>query len=268
MGWLMLLAALPLAAQPLAEKAPIERGQKIYTQSCAVGYCHGEAGQAMRSPSLRARPLEEDHAYKVIRDGVPLSTMTGWKDRLTDEDIRAVAAYVTTLAKTPAEVPKPVPQAAPPRFTGPPQAARGYAVYFDESKPTRCATCHALGGRGTAVGPDLSRLARLNPRGIVVAILASRTQYVQTIKLKTGPSFAAMHVAHDDKTMQVHDLSVTPPQLRKLERAQVDSVTDNATWKHPPESAQYSMDQLAAVIAYIRWASFGDTKGVDPKELE
>ena len=52
--------------------------------------------------------------------------------------------------------------------------------------------------QGTAVGPDLSRLAHLNPRAIVSAIRATRTQYVQTVKLKNGKEFPGMPAAKDD----------------------------------------------------------------------
>ena len=71
----------------------------------------------------------------------------------------------------------------------PAQAARGQAMFFDETVVMRCGGCHSLAGKGTAVGPDISRLARLNARAIVMAIRATRTQYVQVIKLKAGGEF-------------------------------------------------------------------------------
>lgn len=123
-------------------------------------------------------------------------------------------------------------------------------------------------GRGTAVGPDLTRIARIPPRAIVMAIRATRTQYVQTVKLKNDETFAGMRVAQDDKTAQYYDLSKTPPELRKLERGDIASTADNATWKHPPESAGYSSEELADIIAYIRWASYGDRSGVKPADVE
>ena len=75
---------------------------------------------------------------------------------------------------------------AAPEFKGPAQAARGRVVFLDESKSTHCSGCHALAHAGMAVGPDLSRLARLNPRAIVMAIRSTRTQYVQLVKLQDG----------------------------------------------------------------------------------
>jgi putative heme-binding domain-containing protein len=150
----------------------------------------------------------------------------------------------------------------------PAQAERGQVFFLDESNAKRCGSCHALAKQGTAVGPDLSRLAHLNARAIVSAIRATRTAYVETVKLKNGKEFPGMPVAKDDSTVQYYDLSVTPPALRKLDRNEVASTGDNSVWKHPPESAGYTAQQLADVIAYIKWASYGDTKGVSPDDTE
>ena len=77
-----------------------------------------------------------------------------------------------------------------------------------------------------------------------------------------------MPSAKDNKTLRYYDVSSTPPVLRTLEQKDVASIGDNATWKHPPESAGYTAQQLADVIAYIKWASYGDTKGVNPDDIE
>jgi len=150
----------------------------------------------------------------------------------------------------------------------PAQAARGQAAFLDESVPAHCGGCHALAKQGTAVGPDLSRLARLNARAIVMAIRATRTQYVQWVKLKNGKEFPGMPSAKDETTVSYYDMSVTPPELKKLDKSEIASTVDNSTWKHPPESAGYSPQQLADIIAYIKWASYGDTKGVSTADTE
>jgi putative heme-binding domain-containing protein len=149
----------------------------------------------------------------------------------------------------------------------PAQAARGQAFFLDETNAKHCGTCHSLAKQGTAVGPDISKLARLGPRAILMAVRASRTEYVQNVKLKNGTEFAGMPVAQDATTAQYYDLSVTPPVLRKLDRSEIALVSDNSVWKHPPESAGYTAQQLADVIAFIKWASYGDTKGVSVDDV-
>jgi putative heme-binding domain-containing protein len=150
----------------------------------------------------------------------------------------------------------------------PAQAARGQAFFLDQTNPKHCGTCHSLAKQGTAVGPDISKLARLNPRAILMAIRATRTEYVQNVKLKNGTEFAGMPGAQDATTAQYYDVSVTPPVLRKLDRSDIASTGDNSVWKHPPESAGYTSQQLADVIAFIKWASYGDTKGVKVEDVE
>ena len=63
------------------------------------------------------------------------------------------------------------------------QIERGQTLFFAEKG---CGTCHALKGKGTAVGPDLRALGKVGVRAVVTAIRASRTEYVETIKLKEG----------------------------------------------------------------------------------
>ncbi len=146
-----------------------------------------------------------------------------------------------------------------------PQIERGQTLFFAEKG---CGTCHALKGRGTAVGPDLRILGKVGVRAIVTAIRASRTEYVQTIKLKGQEPFPGMKVSEDAAAAQYYDLSKTPPELRKFAPADVESKTDNSTWKHPPSEGAYTNQQIADIVGYIRWAAAGDRKPVDPDDVE
>ena len=145
----------------------------------------------------------------------------------------------------------------------PDQAKRGKELFaLKSSTGVACSTCHQLDGQGTAIGPDLKQIGQLHPRAIVTAILATRTQYVQEVTLPTGRPFPAIKSG-----AAYFDLSKTPPAEMTTTASGFKSVKDNATWKHPPESRGLTKDQLADVIAYIRFATSGDTKGVDPKDI-
>jgi len=146
------------------------------------------------------------------------------------------------------------------------QAARGQAMFFDQKAAVQCGSCHSLAGKGTAIGPDLSRLARLSPPAIAKAIRATLTEYVQTVKLKKGGEFPGMPDAKEAGSY--YDLSANPPVLRKLDPSEIVSQKENGTWKHPPSSAGFTSEQLADLISYIKWASYGDTKGVNPEEIQ
>jgi mono/diheme cytochrome c family protein len=147
-----------------------------------------------------------------------------------------------------------------------PQIERGQTLFYAD---TGCGTCHALKGRGTAVGPDLRVLGKVGVRALVIAIRASRTQYVEAIKLKEGDPFPGMKVASADATtLQYYDLSKTPPELRKFAPGDVQSKSDNSSWKHPPAVGGYTNEQIADIVAYIRWAAAGERKAVDPSDVE
>ena len=146
-----------------------------------------------------------------------------------------------------------------------PQIQRGETLFFAQNG---CGACHVLKGRGTAVGPDLRVLGRVGVRALVTAIRASRTQYVETIKLKQGEPFPGMKVSESPASDQYYDLSKSPPELRTFPPSDIESKTDNSVWKHPPSQGGWTNEQLADIVAYIRWAAAGDKKPVDPSDVE
>lgn len=150
----------------------------------------------------------------------------------------------------------------------PVQASRGKGIFFEAANKSRCSTCHEMEKQGTAVGPDLTKVGRLSPRAVLVSMLSTRTVYVKEVELKTTHKFPAMIVSENANEAKLHDLSKTPPAPVTMEKAAIHAIRDNGTWKHPPESAGLSAEQLADVISYIRWVAFGDTKGVSPDEVK
>jgi mono/diheme cytochrome c family protein len=140
------------------------------------------------------------------------------------------------------------------------QVQRGQALFLDASQG--CASCHALKGHGAAVGPDLSVMGRLSPAAIATAVRSTVTEYVQTVSLKSGESFPGMPAGQDEKNLNFYDLSKTPP------RAAVQSTVGQDAWKHPPSAAGYTGQQLADIVAYIRYAVTGAGKTVTPADIE
>lgn len=100
------LAIWPAAGQapspPFDLKQPvvISAGESLFNRRCA-GKCHGlDAYAGEDAPSLRERShLTPTIAYIMITWGKPDSNMPPWKDRLTDEEIWRLAAYVSSLQK-------------------------------------------------------------------------------------------------------------------------------------------------------------------------
>jgi cytochrome c oxidase cbb3-type subunit 3 len=83
--------------------------REIFAARCLA--CHGPQGQGLIGPNLTddywvhgGRPTEILH---TIAEGVPAKGMVPWKDQLKPDELRAMAAYVVTLAGTSPPTPKP-----------------------------------------------------------------------------------------------------------------------------------------------------------------
>jgi mono/diheme cytochrome c family protein len=95
---LALLAALAAGTRDAAAQGP--DGQAVYKQQCAT--CHGAAGvpapamaKALAIPTLDAAFLAKvpnDSVVAVVKNGA--GKMKGFKDKLSAEQIAAVAKYV------------------------------------------------------------------------------------------------------------------------------------------------------------------------------
>ncbi|MCE1237210.1 MAG: nitrite reductase [Hyphomicrobiales bacterium] len=82
----------PAAAQPDAAK--------LYADNCAT--CHHEARTGGQGPALLPVSLgriRKTEVVATIRDGRPATQMEGWKDKLSEDEIQALAAFVLTEPK-------------------------------------------------------------------------------------------------------------------------------------------------------------------------
>lgn len=151
----------------------------------------------------------------------------------------------------------------------PAQAQRGRELFEKSSKGTACATCHQLKGVGTAVGPDLTKLASVvGSHGLVKTIQMQSTEYVQEVKTSDGKTFPGIQKQKQGEELQIWDLSQTPPTLRTLASKEVASMSREAKWKHPPTSAGYTSQELADIIGYLKWAATGAKTEVKIEDVE
>ncbi len=74
-------------------------GDAVYKKSCAM--CHGANGEgkaAMKTKPLKdAASKSEADLTKTINDGIPGTTMKGYKDKLKPEEVKAIAAEIKAL---------------------------------------------------------------------------------------------------------------------------------------------------------------------------
>ncbi|HHL40790.1 MAG TPA: c-type cytochrome [Deltaproteobacteria bacterium] len=167
-----ILTVLPGLA--LAAKGDVNRGKEIYDKRC--WWCHGEEGmgdgpaaETLNPPprdftfglyKFKTTPFDEmvpsdQDFYNMVKGemaknhivgwtGMNDSSMPGWGDMLTDQEIWDVIAYIKTFAefedpeKPPVDVSGQIP-------SSPESIAKGEKIFKD-----LCAECHGEAGRGDA----------------------------------------------------------------------------------------------------------------------
>lgn len=102
-------SAKQLKSSVAATDENLESGRALFLQRCSA--CHGESGNAqtdfaaamptkpadLKSPQVAA--LTEGEIYTAINDGIKVSGMPGFKNRLSDEAIWKLALYVKKLSR-------------------------------------------------------------------------------------------------------------------------------------------------------------------------
>ena len=84
----------------LQEPAQLTSGEEIFVDKCAL--CHGEFGEGLIGPNLidsywlHGQGNISDIAT-TIRSGIPEKGMAAWKDRIPEENILQIAAYIKSL---------------------------------------------------------------------------------------------------------------------------------------------------------------------------
>jgi len=82
----------------LSDPQVVEKGRVLFNTKCNGG-CHGRGGQpGMDGPALAGRDhFTPQFVYLTVTYGRPSRRMPSWKDRISDEEIWLVTAYVMSL---------------------------------------------------------------------------------------------------------------------------------------------------------------------------
>ncbi len=104
-----LAAVALLGSGEAVAKGDAEKGKEVYEKNCVV--CHGAQGKGDGPSGKLTVPRATDFTSKAskrksdaqllmaIREGRPPSAMTGWKGKLSDQEIDDVVAYVRALSR-------------------------------------------------------------------------------------------------------------------------------------------------------------------------
>lgn len=148
------------------EEAMLADGKAMFRGLCSG--CHGGAGGGGKGPNLTddrwIHGSTDADVARVIRDGVPGTTMKKLGESLKEEQIAKIIAYVRSLARGPRE------GNWQPYMSGDPQL--GQQLFFAEKAAIQCGKCHTVQRKGGRIGPPLDRLAsRRSPQYIMESIL-------------------------------------------------------------------------------------------------
>ena len=150
---IVLATATPALAQqqPATGAQAVAQGKALYDQHCTA--CHGaNAGAGERAPAIVSTATSmrgqrsDAQLMAIVKNGIPGSAMPAWGNRLSDGDIANIGAFIRALRGNALDNPLPG------------DVARGEAVFWGKGG---CSSCHAISGRGSVVGPDLSNIAAM-----------------------------------------------------------------------------------------------------------
>lgn len=225
----------PVAGDPNA----IENGRKTYVGSCAG--CHGATGEGGRGPNLRdgrlIRRSSDAQMFRTIQKGISGTEMPG--TNLPDTRIWELVAFVRGLGSPAAFV----------RHPG--SAEKGEQVYAKFN----CSGCHAISGRGGALGPDLSAIgATRSYEYLREAILKPGERIAPgyqkiVVKTKDGRSLQGVVKNYSNYDVQMTDRTGKLYIFRTPELASADiSVT---TWMPQDYAKRISREDLTDLLAYL-----------------
>ena len=148
------------------------------------------------------------------------------------------------------------------------QIERGKDLFTGSKKGVACKTCHSLAGIGTAIGPDLTNMASNGSvHSIVMTMHMTMTEHVYRVKTAVS-GFPGILKDKVGEKVEYYDLSHIPPVLRTLDSRQIVSLERDETWHHPPAMANYTSQELADVIAYLKFVTTGAQKEIAAADVE
>ncbi len=266
------------------QSANIEAGRRIFTGSCSMGYCHGLGGVGGGGPKLAGRKFSVRYLTQVISEGVPETTMPGFKSNLSKEQLGNLILYVQSLATSTATESNAAPtvqehlptsgsSAAAPIETAVPakeivltaedrelmgDAAAGRNLFFDASQTNSCRACHGIAGRGSKIGPDLGEIASKPAKDILQSISepnASVNEKYATLALtlKDGSKVTGIKRDEDATTIRLYDTSSLPPISRSFLKAEIAKTETLKTSAMPTDYAtKLSRKQLLDLVGFLK----------------
>ncbi|OGS75671.1 MAG: hypothetical protein A2Z94_07725 [Gallionellales bacterium GWA2_55_18] len=283
--------ALFIAGTAAAKPGDADKGKEIYDKRCT--WCHGAEGDGagaakdmlnppprdftsgnykIKTSSFEDMTPNDDDIFRMIRDGMPGTSMPGWSDVLKEQDMWNLVAYVKTFAG----------------FDKPPATQVDFGTRISSSAESiekgrklyedgdRCVECHGKSGKGSAskrLKGDAGE--RTWPRNLTKPWTFRGSDDPKDIfaRISTGiagtemPSFAdpkskkkltveerwhvANYVASLAKTGRKVDADNTVVKADKLQ-GDLPNTPDDARWEKSTPTTFYLVPQLIGEERYFK----------------
>jgi putative heme-binding domain-containing protein len=235
---LALIAAMPSTAQH-ATAFDIENGARAYQGTCAA--CHGPDGNLIAGidfgHGLFRRQYTDDELARIIMVGIPNTPMPP-SPTMVEAQALQIVAYLRSLPDA----------AIDSNVLG--DAARGREIVRGSGD---CLDCHRVGGTGSALGPDLSRVGLDRRAAELMRALVEPNAEVQPthrfyqVTPKRGEPVTGRLLNHDTFTVQLFD---SEGQLRSFNK---EDLRESGFVESPMPSYRdkLSSQALADVVSYL-----------------
>ena len=246
--WILLACSLPVWGQ-LAEKNPFDSeadagvGRQYYLGYCAI--CHGPQGEGGRGVNLTTGQYRlggsDRDLYRLIRNGIPGSEMPG--ARLMEMEVWKIVAYLKRLAAAGGQE----------KAGGDPVA--GKTVY---STRGACAQCHAVGGRGGALGPELSEIGQRRSVEFLREALVDPSAYIAenyraySVITPAGEKTTGILLNEDDYSIHLRDTRENLRSFMKGELKEVKREKESLMPAYGPALAPREIEDLVAYMSSLR----------------
>jgi putative heme-binding domain-containing protein len=238
----MLLAAAPLTGAALAAQhdsaGAIEEGRNIYGSVCAN--CHGPDGNQIPgidfSRGQYRRSYSDAELNDIIRKGIPGTPMP--PTNMSEVQAARIVSYLRSLSAALRSDP----------VAGDP--VRGRSVF--EGKGA-CSTCHAVEGRGSRVGPDLSTIGSLRRSAELEASIVEPAAEVLPqnrsfrVTTRDGRTVTGRLLNQDTFTVQLLD---SEERLQSFEKSALREYAFTDTTM-PSYRGKLTAQELADLVSYL-----------------
>ncbi len=238
---LLVIAAIPVAAQTSGSGSAGTAGAALYAARCAD--CHGADARGVRGPDLTrlwGAGATDARVFQTIRQGVAGSIMPA--SSAPDAEITALVAFLKSIGTATAAV-----------------GARGSAEAGETAFWATCGGCHRVGQRGGRLGPELTRIGITQSgdalRQAIRRASAAITPGYQSVTLVThdGTTIRGLRKAEDAFSVQLLDMR---ERLRGFMKADLATVTKDSRSLMPDYGSNRlpdgDLDDLVTFLATLK----------------